>query len=176
MVRATCHCRGALAGAAAVRVRTHPGCDISGGRLSRRFVLAETLVSALGDDAAVCDALRWNRPMSPAHVADGSRDPQTLYGLLRLRDRHWLLAGQRLMLVDDPALPPRAPQPVGAKPAFHGLPPPVLSAGRGRSTTTCPTRGSLCCASTRTDTSETQRCRAPAPTPRHALQSCDKRT
>ena len=76
-------------------------CDLAAGRPSRTFVLAETLVSALGGDVAVCDVLRWSRPMFPAHMADGSRDAQTLYGRLRLRGRRWPLAGQRLVLVDD---------------------------------------------------------------------------
>ena len=83
-------------------------CDIAAGRPLRTFVLAETLVSALGGDVAVCDALRWSRPMSPAHVADGSRDPQTLYGRLRLKDRRWPLAGQRLVLVDDVVARPQS--------------------------------------------------------------------
>ena len=39
--------------------------------------------------------------MAKAHAADGTRDPQVLYGRLRLRDRAWPIAGQRLVLVDD---------------------------------------------------------------------------
>jgi len=39
--------------------------------------------------------------MAKAHAADGTRDPQVLYGRLRLKDRTWPIAGQRLVLVDD---------------------------------------------------------------------------
>jgi hypothetical protein len=63
--------------------------------------LAVALASELGPDAAASDLLRWVRPMDRAHAADGTRDPQVLYGRLRLRDRTWSIAGQRLVLVDD---------------------------------------------------------------------------
>lgn len=76
-------------------------CDLAAGRMPRTFALAAALVSALGGDVAVCDSLRWCRPMSPVHMADGSRDPQTLYGRLRLTNRRWPVAGKRLVLVDD---------------------------------------------------------------------------
>jgi adenine/guanine phosphoribosyltransferase-like PRPP-binding protein len=67
----------------------------------RTFALAEALASHIGPDAAPLDLLRWVRPMARAHAADGTRDPQVLYGRLRLKDRTWPVAGQRLVLVDD---------------------------------------------------------------------------
>lgn len=76
-------------------------CDLAKGRPPRTYALANALASALGADVAVVDLLRWSRPMSPAHVADGSRDPQVLYGRLRLTKQGWPLTGQKLVLVDD---------------------------------------------------------------------------
>jgi adenine/guanine phosphoribosyltransferase-like PRPP-binding protein len=76
-------------------------CDLVAARRPRMFALAEALASAVGFDVAVCDVLRWSRPMSPAHIAADARDPQVLYGRLRLTNRAWLPAGQRLVLLDD---------------------------------------------------------------------------
>ena len=76
-------------------------CDLAANRRSHTHALAEALVSALGADVAVVDVLRWSRPMETAHGSDGSRDPQVLYGRLRLSHRALPLAGLRLVLVDD---------------------------------------------------------------------------
>jgi hypothetical protein len=76
-------------------------CDLKADRRSNTYRLADELACALGPEAAIVDVLRWIRPMARAHSADGSRDPQVLYGRLRLRDRSWPLARQRLVLVDD---------------------------------------------------------------------------
>jgi Phosphoribosyl transferase domain len=77
------------------------GCGLPTADPPRTFALAEALASQIGPDAVAVDLLRWVRPMPKAHVADGSRDPQVLYGRLRLRDRMWPIAGHRLVLVDD---------------------------------------------------------------------------
>ena len=76
-------------------------CALSGGDPPSTLALAEALAAAIGPDAVAVDLLRWLRPMAKAHVADGTRDPQVLYGRLRLKDRMWPIAGQRLVLVDD---------------------------------------------------------------------------
>jgi hypothetical protein len=76
-------------------------CDLACARPPRTIPLADALTSELGADVATVDVLRWARPMAPAHSADGSRDPQVLYGRLRRRDRLCPLAGQRFVLVDD---------------------------------------------------------------------------
>jgi hypothetical protein len=77
------------------------GCHLSSADPPRTLALAEALASEIGPDAAALDLLRWVRPMAKAHRADGTRDPQVLYGRLRVRDRTWPLGGQRLVLVDD---------------------------------------------------------------------------
>ena len=77
------------------------GCDLSAAAPPRTLVLAEALASQIGPDAVAVDLLRWVRSMAKAHVADGTRDPQVLYGRLRLKDRAWPIARQRLVLVDD---------------------------------------------------------------------------
>jgi hypothetical protein len=77
------------------------GCSLSSACTPRAFALAEALASAIGPDAVPIDLLRWVRPMAKAHTADGTRDPQVLYGRLRLKDRTWPVGGQRLVLVDD---------------------------------------------------------------------------
>lgn len=76
-------------------------CDLHSTDPPRTLRLAEALASQIGPDAAALDLLRWVRPMPKAHAADGTRDPQLLYGRLRLRDRTWRIAGQRFVLVDD---------------------------------------------------------------------------
>jgi hypothetical protein len=76
-------------------------CDRHSADPPRTFALAEALASQVGPDTAAVDLFRWVRPMPKAHVADGSRDPQVLFGRLRLRDRMWPIAGQRFVLVDD---------------------------------------------------------------------------
>ena len=76
-------------------------CDLASTRPPRTFQLSDALASELGADVATVDVLRWARPMAKAHAADGSRDPQVLYGRLRRMDRSWPLTGQRLVLVDD---------------------------------------------------------------------------
>ena len=73
------------------------GCDLHTAGPPRAFALAEALASQIGPDAVAVDLLRWVRPMPKAHAADGSRDPQVLYGRLRLRDRMWPIAGHRLV-------------------------------------------------------------------------------
>jgi len=65
------------------------------------FALADALAAAIGGDVVALDLLRWARPMPQAHAADGTRDPQVLYGRLRARDRTWPIARKRLVLVDD---------------------------------------------------------------------------
>jgi hypothetical protein len=76
-------------------------CSLAAHRPPRTHRLADALASALGPDAAAVDLLRWVRPMLPAHVVEDSRDPQVLYGRLRLRDRWQPVRNQRLVLVDD---------------------------------------------------------------------------
>jgi hypothetical protein len=76
-------------------------CDLAADRRPRTFALASALALELGPDAVAVDLLRWCRPIECAHRADGSRDPQVLYGRLRMRDRGWPIAGQRVMVVDD---------------------------------------------------------------------------
>ena len=76
-------------------------CSLSSPDPPRTQALADALASEIGPDAVALDLLRWVRPMARAHRADGTRDPQVLYGRLRLRDQTWPLAGQRLVLVDD---------------------------------------------------------------------------
>jgi hypothetical protein len=76
-------------------------CDGEAARPPHTLRLADALTSQLGAGAAAVDVLRWSRPMARAHSADGSRDPQVLYGRLRRRDRSWPLTGRRLVLVDD---------------------------------------------------------------------------
>jgi hypothetical protein len=76
-------------------------CDLSAAGPPRTLVLAEALASQIGPDAVAVDLLRWVRSMAKAHAADGTRDPQVLYGRLRLKDRMWPVARQRLVLVDD---------------------------------------------------------------------------
>ena len=77
------------------------GCSLAANRPSRTWGLAEALASELGPDAAAVDLLRWVRPMLPAHVVEDSRDPQVLYGRVRLRDRWQHVRDQRVVLVDD---------------------------------------------------------------------------
>jgi hypothetical protein len=76
-------------------------CSLSANRPPRGLRLADALASALGPDAAAVDLFRWVRPMLPAHVVEDSRDPQVLYGRLRLHDRWRPVRNQRLVLVDD---------------------------------------------------------------------------
>ncbi|HEX4568338.1 MAG TPA: phosphoribosyltransferase [Vicinamibacterales bacterium] len=76
-------------------------CSLAANRPPRTNRLAEALASALGPDAAAVDLLRWARPMLPTHLAEDSRDPQVLYGRLRVRDRLQLVRDQRFVLVDD---------------------------------------------------------------------------
>ena len=76
-------------------------CDLTCPDSSRAVALAEALAAQIGPDAVPIDLLRWVRPMAKAHDAEGTRDPQVLYGRLRLGDRMWPIARQRLVLVDD---------------------------------------------------------------------------
>jgi hypothetical protein len=76
-------------------------CSLAPDRPPRTLLLAEALASGLGADTAAVDILRWVRPMAPAHTADGSRDPQVLYGRLRLRSARSHFRHLRLVLVDD---------------------------------------------------------------------------
>jgi hypothetical protein len=76
-------------------------CDLRSAVPPRTYALAEALAVAIGGDAVAVDLLRWVRSMAQAHAADGTRDPQVLYGRLRLKDRTWPISGKRLVLVDD---------------------------------------------------------------------------
>jgi hypothetical protein len=76
-------------------------CDLSAASPPHTLVLAEALASQIGPDAVAVDLLRWVRSLAKAHAADGTRDPQVLFGRLRLKDRTWPIARQRLVLVDD---------------------------------------------------------------------------
>ncbi len=77
------------------------GCSLAANRAPHTYRLAETLASELGPDAVAVDVFRWVRPMLPTHCAEDSRDPQVLYGRLRMRDRLQPVRGQRFVLVDD---------------------------------------------------------------------------
>src|SRR5258708_4293182 len=60
-------------------------CDVSVLRPAKVARLASGLASALAPKtASVLDVLRWAKPMPTAHQAGGTRDPQELYGRLRL--------------------------------------------------------------------------------------------
>ena len=76
-------------------------CSLSADRPPRTIRLADALASELGPDAFVDDLLRWVRPMLPTHFGEDSRDPQVLYGRLRLRDPLRPVRHQRFVLVDD---------------------------------------------------------------------------
>jgi len=76
-------------------------CCLSSADPPPTLALADALAAAIGPEVVALDLLRWVRPMAKAHAADGTRDPQVLYGRLRLKDRLWPIAGQRLVLVDD---------------------------------------------------------------------------
>lgn len=70
------------------------GSDATPKTLVLAAALRETLMPG---QAGVFDLLRWDEVISPAHLVGGTRDPQELYSLLRLRAR------------DLPRLPPIVP-------------------------------------------------------------------
>lgn len=78
------------------------GCGLSVARPSRVLPLADALVRALAPDSAtVLDVLRWVKPMPSAHQAGGTRDPQELYGRLRLALPRLPQDTADVVLVDD---------------------------------------------------------------------------
>lgn len=77
-------------------------CDIASGAPPKTRVLAVALAAALPPHkAAVFDVLRWRERMVPAHVGVGTRDPQELYGNLRLTMAEWPADVPQIVLVDD---------------------------------------------------------------------------
>jgi len=77
-------------------------CGVSAARAPRVLPLADALVRALAPGrATVLDVLRWVKPMPTAHQAGGTRDPQELYGRLRLALPTLPQDGANVVLVDD---------------------------------------------------------------------------
>jgi hypothetical protein len=83
-------------------------CDLAATRPPKTHRLAGALSAVLRSRGAeMFDVLRWSRPMAPAHCADGTRDPQVLYGRLCLKERRLVkelplaLEDRRVVLVDD---------------------------------------------------------------------------
>jgi predicted amidophosphoribosyltransferase len=77
-------------------------CGLSAERVPKVVPLAEALAGALpAGKATVLDVLRWARPMPTAHQADGTRDPQELYGRLRLSRPKLPAHYANAVLVDD---------------------------------------------------------------------------
>ena len=77
-------------------------CGVSAARSPKVLPLADALVRALAPDrATVLDVLRWVKPMPTAHQAGGTRDPQELYGRLRLTLPKPPLDDANVVLVDD---------------------------------------------------------------------------
>jgi hypothetical protein len=77
-------------------------CDISSTRAPRTIRLADALVSSLAPGkATLLDVLRWVKAMPSAHQAGGTRDPQELYGRLRLTAFKLPRDQANVVLVDD---------------------------------------------------------------------------
>jgi hypothetical protein len=77
-------------------------CALSSPRPPRTCAIADALVDALDPGkATVLDVLRWVRPMPTAHQAGGTRDPQELYGRLRLTLPRLPHDNANVVLVDD---------------------------------------------------------------------------
>ena len=77
-------------------------CALSSTRGPKTHALADALVHALEPGkATVLDVLRWIRPMPTAHQSGGTRDPQELYGRLRLTLPRLPQDTDTVVLVDD---------------------------------------------------------------------------
>jgi Phosphoribosyl transferase domain len=76
-------------------------CGLSDDHVSKTVPLARALVAALPPGkATVRDVLRWAKAMPSTHQAGGTRDPQELYGRLRLAVP-LSLDGSDVILIDD---------------------------------------------------------------------------
>jgi hypothetical protein len=77
-------------------------CALSSPRPPKTHALAIALADVLEPGTAtVLDVLRWVRPMPSAHQAGGTRDPQELYGRLRLTLPRLPHDNANVVLVDD---------------------------------------------------------------------------
>jgi hypothetical protein len=66
--------------------------------VNRTTALAEAIATEYRHGTAVCDALRFDRPLPSANEQGGTRDAQALYDHLRLIQN---VRGSRIVLVDD---------------------------------------------------------------------------
>jgi hypothetical protein len=77
-------------------------CGLTNDHLSKVVPLATAVVAALpAGKATVRDVLRWTKAMPSAHHAGGTREPQELYGRLRLVLPMLPLDGTPIVLIDD---------------------------------------------------------------------------
>lgn len=76
-------------------------CSMASDATPKTLVLAAALRDTLmPGQAGVFDLLRWNEVIPPAHTLGGTRDPQELYSLLRVRNRD-LPRLPPIVLIDD---------------------------------------------------------------------------
>ena len=76
-------------------------CSMAPDAIPKTLALAAALRDTLmPGQAGVFDLLRWNEVIPPAHLVGGTRDPQELYSLLRLRSRD-LARLPPIVLIDD---------------------------------------------------------------------------
>lgn len=76
-------------------------CSVASKAAPKTMILAAALRDTLmPGQAGVFDLLRWAEAIPPAHLIGGTRDPQELYSLLRLRARD-LPRLPSIVLIDD---------------------------------------------------------------------------